>query len=152
VGGSWEATSYHHAGATEGYVLWTRSDTGQAALWRVDPSLGGRVLPIAANLYSSPRLGVEATSYRTSARPRYCLTRSATAVVWRIDPARAPASRHPLASVYLYAPTGSERRQATGYGPSSRVAAAPMPRGRCRHGRSGDGGAGARRRRAGTVA
>ena len=33
--------------ATEGYVLWTRSDTGQAALWKIDPSVGRRLIPIA---------------------------------------------------------------------------------------------------------
>jgi glucose/arabinose dehydrogenase len=39
VGAPWQATSYTHVSSTEGYVLWTRSDNGSAALWQIDPSL-----------------------------------------------------------------------------------------------------------------
>ena len=39
VGAPWQATSYTHVSATEGYVLWTRGDIGKANLWQIDPSL-----------------------------------------------------------------------------------------------------------------
>jgi hypothetical protein len=40
LGKPWEATSYAHVDAATGYVLWTRSDTGQAALWKINPETG----------------------------------------------------------------------------------------------------------------
>ncbi|HMK66365.1 MAG TPA: hypothetical protein VK564_11255, partial [Thermodesulfobacteriota bacterium] len=35
----WQATSYTHVSSTEAYVLWTRTDSGTAALWQIDPGL-----------------------------------------------------------------------------------------------------------------
>jgi hypothetical protein len=97
VGAPWEATGYHHVSATEGYILWTRSDTGQAALWQIDPSAGGKVIPVTQYLYSSPALGApwKATGYQhVSATEGYILwTRNDTGQgsVWKIDPSSGPS-------------------------------------------------------------
>jgi hypothetical protein len=81
---------------TEGYVLWTRSDTGQAALWRIDPSGLGTapVLPLygqgyAAHLFAKSGIGGpwQATSYEHVSRTEgYVLwTRSDTGQAARED-------------------------------------------------------------------
>ena len=59
VGAPWQATSYAQVSATEGYVLWTRSDKGSAALWQIDPSLptGPSQLKRAVYLYSASGVG-----------------------------------------------------------------------------------------------
>jgi cytochrome c553 len=53
--------------ATEGYVLWTRSDVGRAVLWQVNPSLpvGPAQLTRVVSLYSTSGIGAgwQATSY-----------------------------------------------------------------------------------------
>jgi hypothetical protein len=114
VGGPWQATSYQHVSATEGYVLWTRSDTGQAALWKIDPGAVGTIIPVTAYLYSSPKIGGpwQATSYQhVSATEGYVLwTRSDTgqAALWKIDPSAGASSggTPPLDGAYLSAPSG----------------------------------------------
>ena len=121
VGGPWQATGYQHVSATEGYVLWTRSDTGQAALWKIDPSVGTLIIPVTEYLYSSPRVGSswQATSYQhVSATEGYLLwTRSDTgqAALWKIDPSFGVALPVTEAA-YLYSPSGvGGPWHATGY-------------------------------------
>ena len=40
LGGGWEVTRFIPVSPTLGYVLFTRSATGQAAIWTIDPSTG----------------------------------------------------------------------------------------------------------------
>jgi hypothetical protein len=115
VGGPWEATSYRHVSATEGYVLWTRADTGQAALWQINPGTGTRIVPVTAYMYSSPSMGDpwRATSYEhVSATEGYLLwTNGDTgqALLWKIDPgagASFGAAPPDTDTAYLHSPSG----------------------------------------------
>jgi hypothetical protein len=140
VGGPWEATAYQHVSNTEGYILWTRSDTGRAALWKINPGLFSTVIPVTANLYSSQSLGApwRATGYQhVSATEGYVLwTRSDTgqAVVWRINPNSGASFGAPIpvadtACVYSAAGIGGSWH-AAGYslsGASAAPAADPAP-------------------------
>jgi hypothetical protein len=40
--------------ASNGYVLWTRSDTGQAELWKVDPGVDGAITVLGSAELTSP--------------------------------------------------------------------------------------------------
>ena len=40
IGGGWQATKYTPISATMGYVLWTKSSTGQTATWTINPTDG----------------------------------------------------------------------------------------------------------------
>jgi hypothetical protein len=122
VGGPWQATSCEYVDAATAYVLWTRSDTGQAALWKVDPGAmpasGTGLIPVTSSAYLSTTSGVggpwEATSYeQVSANEGYVLwTRSDTgqAALWKVDPGTMPATGTgliPVASgAYLAPPSG----------------------------------------------
>ena len=55
-----QASDYERVGPTEGYVLWTRSDRGQAAFWKIDPSSLGALptLPIQDTAYISSQSGL----------------------------------------------------------------------------------------------
>ena len=67
IGGPWEATSYRAVSSTEGYLLWSRTDTGRAVLWKVDPSLptGPGQRTGVWNIYSASGVGGpwQASSY-----------------------------------------------------------------------------------------
>jgi hypothetical protein len=116
VGGPWQATSYEHVDATTGYVLWTRSDTGQAALWKVNPSSmsTGTIAGVgSAYLHSSTGVGGpwQATSYEhVDATTGYVLwTRSDTgqATLWKVNPSSISSGTLPcLSSAFLYSSTG----------------------------------------------
>jgi hypothetical protein len=94
VGGPWQATSYAHVDASEGYVLWTRGDTGQAILWRVVPGDVSGTIPVASWAHLKAPSGVggpwQATSYtHVDASEGYVLwTRGDTgqAVLWQVAP------------------------------------------------------------------
>ena len=100
--------------ATEGYVLWTRSDTGKADLWQIDPSLptGPSQLKRSVSLYSAAGVGApwQATSYtHVSATEGYVLwTRSdiGKADLWQIDPSLPTGPASSSVSVTLYSATG----------------------------------------------
>jgi hypothetical protein len=100
VGKPWQATSYAHVSDTEGYVLWTRADTGQAVLWQVDPSAATgtpAVIPVEKAMHLRATSGIggpwQATSYMlVSSTEGYLLwTRADTgqAALWQIDPGGA---------------------------------------------------------------
>jgi len=120
VGGPWQATSYVHVSDTEGYVLWTRSDIGAAALWKINPTTRG--ILSSAHLYSAAGVGGpwQATSYaRVSASEAYVLwTRSdtGTAALWRINPGAVSGTIPVLSSAFLSSAAGiGGPWQATGY-------------------------------------
>ena len=124
MGAPWQATGYTHVSATEGYVLWTRSDKGRAALWQIDPSLptGPDQIKRAVNLYSSDGLGApwQATSYaHVSAAEGYVLwtrTDSGRAALWQIDPSLPTGPDQLKRSVNLYSAAGiGAPWQATSY-------------------------------------
>jgi hypothetical protein len=114
VGGPWQATSYTHVDASTGYVLWTRSDTGQAILWKIDPSAMPGTIPVTSWAHLNAPTGVggpwQATSYtHLDASTGYVLwTRSDTgqAVLWKVDPSAMPGTIPVLSSASLYAPSG----------------------------------------------
>ena len=118
VGAPWQATSYTQVSDTEGYVLWTRRDSGRAALWQIDPSLptGPSQLTRSVNLYSTSGVGApwQAASYvHVSATEGYVLwTRSDTgsAALWQIDPSLPTGPGQITRSVYLYSASGMARR------------------------------------------
>ena len=91
IGSPWQATSYAHLGASSGKVLWTRNDTGQAALWTIDPDTGA----VSSGVYVNGGVGIgapwQAVSYtHVSDGVGYVLwTRSDTGVaaLWKVDPA-----------------------------------------------------------------
>jgi hypothetical protein len=103
VGAPWLATGYAQVSASEAYALWTRSDTGRAVLWKLDPSAAGgtpAAIPIVqtASVFSTTGVGSpwQATSYsQVSPSEAYVLwSRADTgrAVLWRIDPSAATAT------------------------------------------------------------
>jgi hypothetical protein len=117
VGAGWQATSYKHVSAREGYVLWTRGDTGQAALWEINPSSMSTVpatIPITASAWISSPSGVggpwQATSFApVDATTAYVLwTRGTTGVaaLWKVDPSAMPATIPITSSAFLYSPAG----------------------------------------------
>ena len=53
-GAPWQATDYWHVDASTGYLLWTRSDTGQTELWKVDPGLDGAITVVGSADLTSP--------------------------------------------------------------------------------------------------
>ena len=124
VGAPWQATSYAHVSATEGYVLWTRGDIGKANLWQIDPSLptGPAQLKRVVSLYSAAGVGApwQATSYaHVSGTEGYVLwTRSdiGKANLWQIDPSlpTGPAQLKRVVSLYSAAGVGAPW-QATSY-------------------------------------
>ena len=67
LGGPWQASSYARVSDTSGEVLWTRSDTGQAALWTINPGTGA----VVSGVYLGPAGGIgapwQATSHIASA-------------------------------------------------------------------------------------
>ena len=73
IGSPWQATSYAHTSDTSGEVLWTRSDTGQAALWTINPGTGA----VLSGVYLGPASGIgapwQATSYLAGAKYRHGL-------------------------------------------------------------------------------
>ena len=116
VGAPWKATSYFPVDATTGYVLWTRKDTGQAALWKVDPGTGA----LLGSVYLMSQTGVggpwQATSYdHVDATTGYVLwTRSDTgqAALWQVNPSAGTVTK----SVYLWTAAGvGAPWQATGF-------------------------------------
>lgn len=74
AGAPWQATSYTHVDATTGYVLWSRSDAGQAILWKVAPGEVSGTIPVESWEYVSSANGVgglwRATGYVPGATPR----------------------------------------------------------------------------------
>jgi len=114
VGGPWQATSYAHVGAAEGYVLWTRGDTGQAILWKVVPGDVSGTIPVASWAYLKTPGGVgahwRATSYtHVDAATGYVLwTRSDTgqAVLWKIAPGAVSGTIPVTSWAYLKTPAG----------------------------------------------
>jgi M6 family metalloprotease-like protein len=73
VGAPWQATGYLHVDDSEGYVLWTRGDTGQAILWQVVPGAVSGTIPVTSWAYVSPTAGAgepwRATSLAHGAMP-----------------------------------------------------------------------------------
>jgi hypothetical protein len=94
VGAPWQATSYTHVDASTGYVLWTRSDTGQAILWQVVPGDVSGTIPVTnwAHLHTPAGVGGpwQATSYtHVDASEAYVLWTSddtGKAILWRVTP------------------------------------------------------------------
>jgi glucose/arabinose dehydrogenase len=124
VGAPWQATSYAHVSATEAYVLWTRSDIGGAALWRVNPSLptGPGQITGGGFLFSVAGVGApwQATSYaHVSATDAYVLwTRNdnGSAALWQIDPSLPTGPGQIKRSVFLFSAFGvGPPWQATSY-------------------------------------
>jgi len=103
LGAGWQATSYQHVGPNEGYVLWTNGDTGQAGLWKIDPSQAvgsSSIIPQVSAFWLNSATGVgagwEATSYQhVGPNEGYVLlTNGGTgqAGLWKIDPSPASGS------------------------------------------------------------
>ena len=90
IGSPWQATSYAHVSAAEGYVLWTRSDTGQAALWKVIPVSGAVIVGVYVNGGQGIGKPWQATSYAhasdTSGEVLWTRGDSGQAALWTIDP------------------------------------------------------------------
>jgi hypothetical protein len=53
-GGPWKAARFTRVDASSGYVLWTRGDTGQAELWKVDTSVAGTIPVVSTAALTSP--------------------------------------------------------------------------------------------------
>ena len=114
IGAPWQATSYTHVNPTEGYVLWTRSDNGRAALWQINPSkpTGPGQLTRSVNLYSTSGLGApwQASSYtHVSATEGYVLwtrTDNGKASLWQINPSLPTGPSQITRAVYLYSASG----------------------------------------------
>jgi hypothetical protein len=114
IGAGWQATSYTHVSATEGYVLLTRSDNGRAVLWQVNPSLpvGPAQLTRMVSLYTTAGIGAgwQATSYaHVGATEGYVLwTRSdnGRAVLWQVDPSLPVGPAQLTRMVSLYTTSG----------------------------------------------
>ncbi|MBI5510577.1 MAG: hypothetical protein HY903_17610 [Deltaproteobacteria bacterium] len=116
IGANWQATSYHHGNATTGYVLWSRRDTGQAALWKVDPSKMTGVMTATASsvLHNTAGVGAGwlATSYEhvndTTAYVLWSKVDTGVGILWKVNPTNL-ASSTTIALVsyaYLSAATG----------------------------------------------
>ena len=122
IGTPWLATSYTHASPTEGYLLWTRSDYGRAASWKVDPVTGA----VVSGVYLGPASGIgspwQSTSYArvSDARGEVLWTRSDTgqAALWAVNPGTGAV----LSGFYL-GPAGGigARWQATSHIASARI-------------------------------
>ena len=90
IGSPWQATSYAHLSASSGKVLWTRNDTGQAALWTINPDTGA----VGSAVYVNGGVGIgapwQAASYtQVSDSVGFVLwTRSDTGVaaLWQVNP------------------------------------------------------------------
>jgi hypothetical protein len=90
IGSPWQATSYAPLGASSGKVLWTRNDTGQAALWTINPDTGA----VGSAVYVNGGVGIgapwQAASYtQVSDSVGFVLwTRSDTGVaaLWQVNP------------------------------------------------------------------
>jgi hypothetical protein len=113
IGGPWQATGYAHVDASTGYVLWTRSDTGQAALWKIDPGAAGTIPAISSvDLYPPAGDGGpwQATDYtHVDAASGYLLwTRSDTGQteLWKVDPS-VDGSVTVLGTAGLTSPAGA---------------------------------------------
>jgi glutamine amidotransferase-like uncharacterized protein len=114
IGAQWQATSYARVSDTDAYVLWTRSDSGRAVLWQIDPSLptGPAQLKRAVSIYSAAGIGApwQATAYtHVSATEAYVLwTRSDTGVgkLWQIDPSLPVGPAQRKREMYLYSTAG----------------------------------------------
>jgi len=114
AGRPWQATSYAHVDDSTGYVLWTRRDTGKAALWKIDPSVPGTIIPVGdlAPLESPPGVGGlwQATSYsHVDASTGYVLwTRRDTgqAILAQVNPSAMPGTIPIVRSAYLKSPSG----------------------------------------------
>lgn len=124
VGAPWEATSYHHVSATEGYVLWTRSDIGKANLWQIDPSLptGPSQLKRSQSLYSAAGVGApwQATSYThmgsTEGYVLWTRSDSGKTTLWQVDPSQPTGQGQLKRSLILNSAAGmSAPWQATSY-------------------------------------
>jgi hypothetical protein len=93
VGAGWFASSYARVDATTDYVLWTKTETGQAVRWKVDPATA----EMTDWDWISPPSGVGggwfASSYvRVDAATDYVLWTNAStgqATRWKVDPATA---------------------------------------------------------------
>jgi hypothetical protein len=111
VGAPWRATSFAQVDASTGYVLWTRSDTGEAELWKVDPSVAGTVTILGSAALPGPSGGPwQATDYaHVDATTGFVLwTRSDTgeSELWQVDPSLA-GTIPVLGSAALSSPSGS---------------------------------------------
>jgi hypothetical protein len=124
IGAPWKASGYQHVSATEGYLLWSRSDTGQAVVWKIDPSAGasfGAPVPVenVAAVYAAGGIGGpwHATGYALGG------ANAAPAVA---DPALAPAAAQPEVHV-LKSGSGTGTIEADGVvcGPACTEVAVP---------------------------
>jgi hypothetical protein len=96
IGAGWVASSYERVDATTDYVLWTKSSTGQAIRWKVDPATAA----ISSWDWISPKPGVgagwQASSYqRGDAATDFVLwTNGSTGqtIRWNVDPGTGATS------------------------------------------------------------
>jgi hypothetical protein len=109
VGAPWQATAYTQLDATTGYVLWSRSDTGRAVLWKVNSETGAIVS--SASLASRTGVGGPwlATGYTqvddTTGYVLWTRSDSGRGVLWKVDPS-VPDVIPVVSSANLYSASG----------------------------------------------